>query len=146
MILEQISTEQAPTPSGNYSQALRVGEFIFLAGQRPVDPATGTVPVTFREQVERALHNVLAVLEASGTDLAHVVHVRAYLADLADFTEFNAIFGEWFRSPYPVRTTVGVQLRGVRVELEVVAVLAAVQQSPLSEAASDTQPRYGKDQ
>lgn len=146
MILEQISTEQAPTPSGNYSQALRVGEFAFLAGQRPVDPATGTVPITFREQVERALRNVQAVLKAGGTDLAQVVQVRAYLADLADFAEFNAIFGEWFRSPYPVRTTVGAQLRDVRVELEMVAVLMAAQQSPLSETTSDTQPQYGKDQ
>ena len=113
----------APAPSGPYSQAVIAGQAVFLAGQRPVDPITGIVPDGFAAQVERALTNVAAVLDSVGAGLSNVVKVTAYLADLADFDGLNEVFGAWFAEPFPARTTIGVRLRDVLVELDVTAVL-----------------------
>lgn len=118
-----VTSAEAPAPSGPYSQAIIAGQLVFLAGQRPVDPHSGKIPDGFTPQVEQALANVRAVLDAAGTDLVNVVKLTAYLADLDNFGCLNTIFDAWFTKPYPARTTVGVRLRGVLVELDVTAVL-----------------------
>jgi 2-iminobutanoate/2-iminopropanoate deaminase len=117
-----ISTPKAPPPSGPYSQALEVGSLLFLAGQRPVDPETGDIPARVDEQVDQSMRNVRAVLEAAGAGLSDIVKLTVYLDDLATFPDMNAALEKWLVQPYPVRTTVGVNLRNVRVEIDVTAI------------------------
>ena len=120
--IRPIATEKAPAPSGPYSQALEVGALLFLAGQRPVDPVTGDIPPGVTEQVDQSMQNVRAVLEAAGADVSDIVKLTVYLDDLSTFPDMNSALEKWLVEPYPVRTTVGVQLRGVRVEIDVTAV------------------------
>jgi 2-iminobutanoate/2-iminopropanoate deaminase len=124
MLTRAVATPEAPAPAGPYSQAIVSGPLVFLAGQRPIDPRTGEAPSGFTAQVEQALSNIRMVLHSAGADLSNVVKLTAYLADLAYFDGLNEVFRTWFAEPYPARTTVGVQLRGVLVELDVTAVLS----------------------
>jgi enamine deaminase RidA (YjgF/YER057c/UK114 family) len=98
-----------------------VGPLIFLAGQRPVDPE-GNIPVGVGEQVHQSMRNVGAVLEAAGAGVADIVKLTVYLDDLGNFPEMNIALEKWLVQPYPVRTTVGVRLREVLVEIDVTAV------------------------
>jgi reactive intermediate/imine deaminase len=118
-----VTTSDAPPPSGPYSQAVVVDRLVFLAGQRPVDPRTGEVPDGFPAQVEQALKNIRMVLRAAGADLSDVVKLTAYVADLAYFDDLNEVLSTWLAEPYPARTTVGVRLRDVLVELDVTAAI-----------------------
>jgi 2-iminobutanoate/2-iminopropanoate deaminase len=123
MLPRAVATSEAPAPAGPYSQAIIAGPMVFLAGQRPVDPGTGELPEGIDAQVEQVLTNVRTVLRSAGADLSNVVKVTVYLTDLSDFGTLNDAFRTWFAEPYPARTTVGAQLRGVLVELDVIAVL-----------------------
>lgn len=106
-----IRTPHAPQPVGPYSQAIVAGDTIYVAGQGPIDPATGQIVIgTFEEQAVRTFENVKAILEAAGASLADVVQVTAYLADLGDFAKYNEIYKRYFHEPYPARATVGCQL------------------------------------
>jgi 2-iminobutanoate/2-iminopropanoate deaminase len=125
--IRPIATPKAPQPSGPYSQALEMGPFLFLAGQRPVDPETGEIPAGVRAQVDRSMQNVAALLEAAGGNVSDIVKLTVYLADLSSFPEMNSALEKWLVEPYPVRTTVGVRLRDVLVELDVTAVRAGGQ-------------------
>jgi len=118
----EVRTDQAPGPAGPYSQAVVAGDFIFVSGQRPVDPVTGSIPGGVEAQSERVMKNLAAVLDAAGSSLADVVKVTAHLADLGDFATFNKVYARFFNPPYPARTTVGSQLRGILVEVDVIAV------------------------
>jgi reactive intermediate/imine deaminase len=118
----QLQTSAAPTPAGCYSQGLIAGGFIFISGQRPVDPASGRVPNGIRAQTDQVLQNVAAILSASGGRLSDVVKVTAHLSDLANFAEFDDSYSRHFTQPYPVRTTVGSALRGILVEVDVIAI------------------------
>lgn len=122
-MLTAIASPQSPVPTGPYSQAVLAGSLVFLAGQRPVDPITGETPSNFIGQVEQALRNVQGLLQSAGTDLSNVVKLTVYLADLADFPRLNEALQARLDAPYPARTTVGVQLRDVLVELDVIAVV-----------------------
>jgi 2-iminobutanoate/2-iminopropanoate deaminase len=118
----QILTAKGPNPIGPYSQGIRVGDFIFVSGQGPLDPSTGkVVGATIEEQTERVLDNIVAILEASGATMANVVKSTVHLSDLALFSRFNAIYATYFPDPKPARTTVGSQLPGILVEIDVVA-------------------------
>ena len=114
-------TSAAPRPAGPYSQAIRAGGLVFVAGQRPQDPVTGQINDEIGAQTRQVLQNVRSVLEAAGCTLADVVKVAVYLADLRDFDTFNAVYREFFAEPYPARTTVGSSLRGILVEIDVIA-------------------------
>jgi 2-iminobutanoate/2-iminopropanoate deaminase len=118
---KQISTDKAPNPAGPYSQGLRVGDFIYVAGQGPADPVTGKVADNIEEQTARTLENVKAILEAAGASMADVVKVTAHLSDLNFFSRYNAVYIKYFPDPKPVRTTVGSQLLNIMVEIDVVA-------------------------
>jgi 2-iminobutanoate/2-iminopropanoate deaminase len=115
------STDAAPQPVGPYSQAIRAGDYVFIAGQVPIDAATGDVPEGIEKQTELVMENVKCVLEAAGVGLDDVAQVRVYLTDLDNFAAFNSVYGEFFAEPYPVRTTVGCALRGFLVEVDVIA-------------------------
>ena len=122
MSKQQISTRSGASPIGAYSQGLRVGDFIFVSGQGPLDPATGQiVGETIEEQTARVLENIKAILEAGGASLADVVKVSAHLSDLAMFERYNKVYGSYFPDPKPTRTTVGSQLLGILVEIDAIA-------------------------
>lgn len=119
---QAIQTRQAPTPVGPYSQCLRAGDYLFVAGQGPLDPATGqVVGETIEEQTARTLENIKAILEAAGATMADVVKTTVHLSDLSLFSRYNAVYGKYFPDPKPVRTTVGSQLLGIIVEIDVIA-------------------------
>lgn len=111
---------------GPYSPALRVGNFLFLSGQIPLDPATGQlVGDDIRTQTQRVLDNIGAVLAGAGAGFAQVVKTTVYLADFNDFAAMNEVYATRFTEPYPARSTVEVSRlpRDCRVEIEVLAVL-----------------------
>jgi len=122
MSKQQITTQSGASPIGAYSQGLRVGDFIFVSGQGPLDPATGqVVGKTIEEQTARVLENIKAILEAGGATLADVVKVSAHLSDLAMFERYNKVYATYFPNPKPTRTTVGSQLPGIMVEIDAIA-------------------------
>ena len=121
-----INTERAPKAIGAYSQAVRVGDTVYVSGQIPLDPATmQLVTGDIEAEVRRAFENLAAVAEAAGGSLANAVKVNVFLIDLAHFGKVNDIMATCFRQPYPARAAVGVaQLpRGARVEIDCVLYL-----------------------
>ncbi|HEX7114861.1 MAG TPA: RidA family protein [Steroidobacter sp.] len=123
---EIIATADAPKAIGTYSQAVRVGDTIYLSGQIPLDPAIGElVQGDMRAQIARAFDNLQAVARAAGADLNSAVRLTIYLADLADFPLVNEVMARYCREPYPARVTIGVAAlpRGARVEIDGVLVL-----------------------
>jgi len=122
---EIISTESAPGAIGPYSQAVKVGGFVFCSGQIPIDPATGNfVSENVSEQTEQVLKNLSKVLEAAGTDLNNVVKTTVFLADMNDFTAMNEVYARYFNENKPARATVQAARlpRDARVEIECIAV------------------------
>ena len=124
---ESISSPDAPKAIGPYSQAIKAGNLLFLSGQIPLDPVSGTVvdgDVTV--QTERVFQNIAAVLKAAGATLDHVVRTTVFLADMNEFAAMNAVYGKYVSDPPPARSTVQVARlpRDVRVEIDVIAVLA----------------------
>ncbi len=118
-----IMVDGAAKPGGHYSHAVIAGGFVYVAGQGPVDPATGVMPDAFAAQVRQTLRNLQAILKGAGADLKDVVKVNAYLSDITRFQEYNTIYKEFFPSEPPARTTIGCQLVGIQVEIDCVAVL-----------------------
>lgn len=117
-----ISTSDAPKPAGPYSQGIRAGDFIFVAGQGPVDPHTGEiVSDDIEAQTRQTLENVKAILEAGGASMADVVKSTVHLSDMSLFSRFNSVYIEYFPDPKPVRTTVGSTLPRILVEIDVIA-------------------------
>lgn len=124
---EEIRTALAPAAIGPYSQAVRIGRFLFLSGQIPIEPSSGEV--LSREigaQTRQVLKNLQAVLEEAGSGMKDVVKTTVYLKDLTLFSEMNGIYGEFFAPPYPARATVEVSAlpKGVEVEIDAIAVVS----------------------
>ena len=120
-----IATDQAPAAIGPYSQAVRRGGFLFLSGQIPLDPATGQlVEGDITAQTRRVFDNLRAVVAAAGGTFDDIVRVGIYVTDLGDFAAVNAVMAEYFREPYPARSTIGVASlpRGAQVEVDLVLV------------------------
>ncbi len=121
--MQKLTSEKLPRPQGPYSHLAVVGGLVFTAGFGPQDPTTGTVPEGIEAQTEAVIRTIGLALEQVGCGLGDVVKVTAHLADLADFAAYNAVYERLFPAPYPVRTTVGSQLHGILVEIDVVAAL-----------------------
>src|SRR5262249_48805005 len=121
----EIRTDGAPRGTGAYSQAIRAGDFVYVSGQGPLDPATlGVLGATVEEQTERTLRNLEAVAVAAGGGLGDVVKVSAFLASIDDFPGFNTTYERIFASlPRPARTTTGAELRNILVEIDAVLYL-----------------------
>jgi len=116
-----VSTSQSPAPAGIYSQGIAVGPLVFVAGQGPVNPVTSRSEAELGAQTHQAIRNVRAILEAAGCTLDDVVKVTAHLANVEDFAVFNTVYREYFRDPFPVRTTVGSTLIDGLVEIDAIA-------------------------
>lgn len=125
LVMKQIiQTGDAPQAIGPYSQAVRVGNFVFVSGQIPIDPKTGEfVNGGVGEQTEQVLKNITAVLSAAGTNLENVVKTTVFLADMGDFVVMNEVYAKFFTENPPARATVQAARlpRDARVEIEVIA-------------------------
>ena len=120
-----ISTNNAPAAIGTYSQAVKVGDTVYLSGQIGLDPVSGQMVEGFDAQVVRVFENLKAVAEAAGGSLADVVKINLYLTDLGNFAKVNETMAKYFAEPYPARAAVGVAAlpRGALVEADGVMVL-----------------------
>ena len=118
-----ISTPNAPAAIGPYSQGYEVNGFVYTSGQIPVDPATGEIREGIAAQAEQSCKNVGAILEAAGIGYENVVKTTCFLAEIADFAQFNAVYEQYFVSK-PARSCVAVKdlPKGVLCEVEAIAV------------------------
>jgi reactive intermediate/imine deaminase len=126
MTKQIIATADAPSAIGPYSQAVRVGNTIWVSGQIPLDPATKElVTGDIEAQTRRVFENLKIIVLASGASLDDVVKVNIFLVDLAHFALVNKVMAEYFRAPYPARAAVGVASlpRGAQVEVECIVAL-----------------------
>ncbi|MFY9972871.1 MAG: RidA family protein [Chromatiaceae bacterium] len=121
-----ISTDQAPRAIGTYSQAVRVGDTVYLSGQIPLVPASmELVEGDMASQIRQVFENLRAVAEAAGGGLQDLVKLNVFLTDLAHFSLVNQVMAEYFQEPYPARAAVGVAAlpKGAAVEMDAVLVL-----------------------
>lgn len=120
----RIFTKNAPAPVGPYSQAIRAGDFLFVAGQVPVNPETGEfVTESITLQTQQCMENIKAILSAAGSDLADIVRTTIYLTNMHDFGVVNDTYSNYFDLDPPARTTIGVATlpKGVALEIDVIA-------------------------
>lgn len=122
-----ISSNAAPAAIGTYSQAVQVGDTVYLSGQIPLDPATMQLVDGFDAQVHRVFQNLKAVCEAAGSDLNGIVKLNIFMTDLGHFATVNTIMAEYFTQPYPARAAIGVAAlpRGAQIEMDGVLVIGA---------------------
>ncbi|MBI5561924.1 MAG: RidA family protein [Deltaproteobacteria bacterium] len=126
MAKKEIKTALAPAAIGPYSQAVRAGNMIFLSGQIPLDPATGEmVKDGIGGQTRRVLENLKAVLKEADSGLEDVVKTTVFMKDLAQFSEMNAVYGEFFKTPHPARATVQAAAlpKDAAIEIDAIAVI-----------------------
>ena len=122
--MNAIYTTNAPAAIGPYSQAIKVGELVFVSGQLPIDPATGAFAEGgIKELTRQSLTNMKAILEEAGTSMANVVKTTVFLADMNDFAAMNEVYAEFFAAPFPARSAVAVKTlpKGALVEIECIA-------------------------
>jgi reactive intermediate/imine deaminase len=126
MSKQSITTEKAPQAIGTYSQAVKAGNTVYLSGQIPLDPVTGSlIAGDIKRQIERVFDNLAAVAQAAGGALNDAVKLTIYLTDLGNFPAVNEVMAKYFKEPYPARATVGVAAlpKGAQVEVDAVLVL-----------------------
>ena len=126
MAKRAIHTQEAPEAIGTYSQAIRVGNTIYLSGQIPLDPKSmQLVTGDTRAEIKRVFDNLAAVAAAAGGSLANAVKLTVYLTDLKNFALVNEVMAEYFDEPYPARAAIGVAAlpRGAAVEVDAVLVV-----------------------
>ena len=127
MSRDPISTERAPAAIGPYSQAVRAGNTVYFSGQIPLDPATGDIVGVgdVEAQARRAFDNLKAVAEEAGGSLDKVVRLGLYLTDLAEFAKVNAVMQDYFKAPFPARSTIEVSglPKGANFEVDAVMVI-----------------------
>ena len=117
-----IRTSDAPRPRGVYSQAIISGEFVFVAGQGPVNPETNQIESgDIKSETRLALRNVRSILQAAGSSFKDAVRIGVFLADINDFQAMNEVFREFFPEDPPARTTVGCILPKIKVEIDCIA-------------------------
>lgn len=123
-MMQIIKTDLAPAPIGPYSQAIRVGDVVYISGQIAINPETGLMEQqTLQAETHRVMKNLSAVLAAGELDFSHVIKCSIFLRDMADFTVVNEIYGSYFTGSFPVRETVAVAglPKDARVEISCIA-------------------------
>lgn len=126
MSKEIINTVKAPAAIGPYSQAIKVGNFVFTSGQIPLNPATGELITSdIRSEARQCLENVKAILEEAGTNLNNVIKATVFIKDMNQFSQINEVYGEYFAQDKPARSCVEVARlpKDVNIEIEVVALV-----------------------
>ena len=120
-----ITSDHAPAAIGTYSQAIKVGNTVYLSGQIPLDPATMEVVDGIEQQICRVFDNLQAVAEAAGGSLQHIVKLNIFLTDLGHFALVNEVMARYFKQPYPARAAIGVASlpKGVPVEMDGIMVV-----------------------
>ena len=121
-----ISTDKAPAAIGPYSQAIQIGDLLFVSGQVPIDPSTGAiVEGDIKAQAQQSLNNLKAILNAAGTNMGAVVKTTVFLADMNDFAAMNEVYAQFFQEPFPARSAVQVGRlpKDAKVEIEAIAQL-----------------------
>ncbi len=120
---EIIATEDAPKAVGPYSQAVRSGNILFVSGQLPLDPDTGTMPEGAADQARQSMENIKAILEAAGSGMDRVLRCGIFLANMGDFGAVNEVYASFFEGDYPARATVEVSRLplGALVEIDAIA-------------------------
>ena len=121
-----VHTTDAPEAIGPYSQAVRIGQTIYLSGQIALDPQTMDLnDTTFQDEVRQVFTNIRTVLQATGADLEDVVKFTVFLTDIAKFDTVNAVMSEVCKHPFPARSAIGVAAlpRGANIEVETIAVV-----------------------
>ena len=124
--MQVIHTDKAPAASGTYSQAIRVGNTVYLSGQIPLDPVSMLIcSPDIEPQIKQVLINLAAVCEAAGGSLAHIVKLTVYLTDLSYFSLINEAMAVYFKAPYPARVALGAAAlpRGALVEMDAIMVI-----------------------
>ena len=122
-----VTLPDAPPPKGPYSPAVRAGPFVFVSGQVPRDPISGElIGDDVATQTRVTLSNVQRLIEQAGAKLSDVVSVTVYLADVDDWAAMNEVYKEFFSSPFPSRTAMGVELRDILVEINAIAYVGGV--------------------
>jgi 2-iminobutanoate/2-iminopropanoate deaminase len=126
-MMEIVQTDKAPQAIGPYSQAMRVGDFIFTSGQIALTPSGEMVQDDIELQTEQVMKNLKAVLESANSSLQNVVKTTIFLANMDDFTTVNAIYEKWFEGHKPARSTVAVKTlpKSALVEIECIALAKA---------------------
>ncbi len=120
-----INTPDAPTPIGPYSQAVKVGDWIFLSGQIPIDPATGQLNISSIEaEAKQVMENLKAVLKGANATFDNVVKTNIYLSDIDFFAKVNEVYGSYFTKDFPARETLAVKTlpKNVNVEISMIAI------------------------
>ncbi|KXJ31162.1 MULTISPECIES: RidA family protein [Pseudomonas] len=125
MSKQVIHTDKAPAAIGTYSQAIKVGDTVYLSGQIPLNPTSMELVDGFEAQVVQVFENLKSVAEAAGGSLADIVKLNIFLIDLSHFATVNEIMGRYFQQPYPARAAIGVAAlpKGSQVEMDGVLVL-----------------------
>ena len=121
-----IHTDSAPAAIGPYSQAIQIGDLLFVSGQVPIDPSTGAiVEGDIKAQAQQSLNNLKAILNAAGTNMGAVVKTTVFLADMNDFAAMNEVYAQFFQEPVPARSAVQVARlpKDAKVEIEAIAQL-----------------------
>jgi reactive intermediate/imine deaminase len=120
---QQITSPELPSAAAPLSHGITAGRFVFVSGQTPRDPISGSTPEGIEAQTEVVIKNIERVLTAAGGTLADIVKVTAHLTNLQNRDGFNAVYRRLMPEPFPARTTVGSQLGDILVEVDVIAVL-----------------------
>lgn len=125
MNTQKVETRNAPGAVGPYSQALKCGGFVFISGQTPIDPKTGSMKEgPIGEQARQSLLNLSAIAEAAGTSLDKAVKTTVFLTDMADFAEVNGVYAEFFPGTKPARSCIAVKALPVGAKVEIEAICA----------------------
>lgn len=122
--MKSINTDKAPAAIGPYSQAIKAGHLVFVSGQLPIDPSTGTFAEGgIKELTRQSLTNMKHILSEAGYKMSDVVKTTVFLADMADFAEMNEVYAEFFSNPFPARSAVAIKTlpKEARVEIECIA-------------------------
>lgn len=124
--MKEVSTSNAPSAIGPYSQAIKTNELVFVSGQIPVSPVDGAIPEGIKAQTEQSIKNVRAVLEEAGCSLKNVLKTTVFLKNMDDFADMNEVYARFFSEPYPARAAVQAAKlpKDALVEIEAVAELA----------------------
>lgn len=122
--LQAVTTPDAPSAIGPYSQAIAVGGLLFISGQLPVSPVDGTMPADVGDQARMSLSNIEAIARAAGGSLGDVAKFTVYMTDLSEFSKVNEVMASMLNAPYPARATIEVSALPKAAQIEIEAVLA----------------------